>query len=95
MSPPHSRTTLCPDLQFLVDMERQSGNKLSRPPQQADWPREGAVFAALTRDMQLQHYRLPDAVDHAICTDPRYGWHDECHCRVHGDLLVAGTTHAR
>lgn len=78
------RHLLCPELDALARKALSAGNTFSQPPACHDWPERNAVFAALEKD-------LPPQVKHSINTDPHYGWHDECFCTVHKDLLTAGS----
>ncbi|KAB7770358.1 hypothetical protein [Xanthomonas sp. LMG 12461] len=84
--------TLCPELQALLQRELASGNRIAEPPRRTDWPHPGSVFVSLKRDLRSDVAALPAMVRHAICTDPHYGWHDECYCTTHQHLLVAGAT---
>lgn len=88
-----SSTRICDELLFIIRMELARGNELATGPEVANWPRQGSVFASLKSDLAMSGYSVPSGVRHSICTDLHYGWHDECHCEIHGDLLVAGTTH--
>lgn len=92
-SPRAGGPSICPELQLVIDREAARGNRLARPVEQTDWPSRGALFACLAGDLHLRPHELPAGVTHTVCTDPRYGWHDECVCSVHGDMLVAGATH--
>ncbi|AMV07809.1 MULTISPECIES: hypothetical protein [Xanthomonas] len=83
---------LCPELQALLQRELASGNRIAEPPRRTDWPHPGSVFVSLKRDLRSDVASLPATVQHAICTDPHYGWHDECYCSTHQHLLVAGAT---
>lgn len=87
------RRGICPELQVIIDREAARGNRLARPVEQTDWPAKGSFFACLTQELAGRTQDLPAGVSHTVCTDPRYGWHDECVCSVHGDMLVAGETH--
>lgn len=83
---------LCDCLSAVLKSELSRGNGLAQPPHRAGWPQDRSVFAALTNELRTPMSALPPGVRHQICTDPRYGWHDECFCTEHQDLLVAGTT---
>ncbi|MGN7983001.1 hypothetical protein [Burkholderia sp. 22313] len=83
---------LCADLHAIVHRELKLGNALPEQPVRADWPTKGGVFAALRDDLHLHGLTLPTYIRHSVCTDPHYGWHDECFCERHGHLLVAGRT---
>ncbi|ATA52125.1 hypothetical protein CKY39_01970 [Variovorax boronicumulans] len=84
---------ICNDLQYIIEKEMELGNEILSGPEITDWPARGSVFAALKNDLNLSAYDLPATVRHEICTDPRFGWHDECKSVGHADLLVAGNTH--
>ncbi|WP_148716788.1 hypothetical protein [Chitinolyticbacter meiyuanensis] len=88
------RGALCAELQRVLDSELPRGNRLASPPAVTDWPQPGSVFAALEQELACRS-TLPPQVEHAICSDPHYGWHDECYCPLHGHLLVAGQTRPR
>ena len=83
---------LCPELNEILLMELKSGNSLVEPPAQADWPEKGAVFAALVNDLSSNTKEFSSSIVHSISTDPHYGWHNECFCKIHKHLLVAGKT---
>lgn len=40
----------------------------------------------------LETLRYSKNISHQICKDIHYGWHDECLCEIHRDLLCAGRT---
>ena len=83
---------LCKELEAVLKYELNLGNELIEPPQKADWPSVGSIFARLKNDMQMDKYVLPQGVMHLICSDIHYGWNDECMCIIHKHLLVAGQT---
>lgn len=61
-------------------------------PTRADWPAKNSVFVALRDDLHLAQLTLAPSVQHSVCRDPHYGWHDECVCELHKHMLVAGVT---
>lgn len=79
-------------LQPVFEAELQAGNRYSSSPHIADWPEAGSVFAALVHALRTRGYESVPELEHRICTDPHYGWHDELYCSACGDLLVAGET---
>jgi len=79
---------LCEDLDAIVREELRLGNVLPETSVRADWLRKGGVFAVLRDDLHLNALTLPAHVRHSVCTDPHYGWHDECLCERHGHLNV-------
>lgn len=81
---------LCLELNGILSMELKRGNTLKEPPVRADWPEKGSVFAALVNDLSINFNALPPSVVHSISNDPHYGWHNECFCKLHKHLLVAG-----
>ncbi len=86
------RGNLCPELQALLQRKLASGNRIAEPPQRTDGPHAGSVFVSLKRDLRSGVASLPATVQHAICTDPHNGWHDECDCTTRQHLLVAGAS---
>jgi hypothetical protein len=81
---------LCPELQAILDLELARGNVVSQPPELANWPEAGSVFASLEKDFKIRKHELPDHVSYQICNDPHYGWYGEYFCEVHKHLLVSG-----
>ena len=90
---PNPLADFCPELQAILNAELVLGNALSEKPRITDWPNEKSVFGALVYDLKSDKTKLQKGVRYSICTDPHYGWHDECYCEIHKHLLVAGSTH--
>lgn len=84
--------SLCPELDAILRAELSAGNQLGEGPVRTDWPQPGSIYAALRDSLRVPLGELTGPVKHSICRDPHYGWHDECFCERHGDLLVAGST---
>jgi hypothetical protein len=85
-------SNLCPELDAILRFELHLGNVVTDGPTRADWPANGSVFAALRDDLHLAQLTLAPSVQHSVCHDPHYGWHDECCCELHKHTLVAGVT---
>lgn len=85
----------CSDLQFIIDNEITSDNVFLSEPKMVNWPRNESVFAALNNDLNLATYQRPATVQHSICTNSHFGWHDECQSVEYKDLLVSGITHLK
>ncbi|RQS11405.1 hypothetical protein DIE07_11735 [Burkholderia sp. Bp9002] len=83
---------LCAELDAILRNELRLGNAVQEGSVRAQWPSEDSVFAALRDDLHLSAIALPPHIKHTVCTDPHYGWHDECFCERHRHLLVAGQT---
>lgn len=73
---------LCEELQLILDKELKAGNTLIESPCCTNWPQEGNIFASLANRLTVGKEVLTD--------DVHYGWIDECVCKIHHDLLVAG-----
>ena len=73
---------LCEELQLILDKELKAGNTLLELPCCTNWPQEGSIFASLANRLTVGKEVLKD--------DVHYGWIDECVCKIHHDLLVAG-----
>ena len=67
---------LCEELQLILDKELKAGNTLLELQCCTNWPQKGSI--------------LTDDVYYSINDDVHYGWIDECVCKIHHDLLVAG-----
>lgn len=83
---------LCAELEAILRDELGHGNAVQDGPVRAQWPSEESVFVALRDDLHPAAIELSTHVKHTVCTDPHYGWHDECFCELHRHLLVAGRT---
>ena len=86
----YSRFKLCEELQFILDEEIKVGNVLLELPLRANWPLEGSIFVSLTNRLTAGKKVLTDDVYYSINNDIHYGCIDECVCKIHHDLLVAG-----
>ena len=78
-------------MQLILDKELKAGNTLLELPCCTNWPQEGSVFASLANRLTVGKEVLTDDVYYSINDDVHYGWIDECVCKTHHDLLVAGT----
>lgn len=88
-----TKAQFCSHLQPVLEAELRAGNRHPfSPPHIADWPKTGSVFCALAEKLRTRSYEGVPEVEHQICTDPHYGWHDELFCCACGDMLVAGET---
>jgi hypothetical protein len=83
---------ICKELQFIIDKELDVGNIFLDKPRITDWPKKGDIFAYLKNDLNFSNYSIPKEVNYSICTDLHFGWHNQCTCLIHGNLLVAGVT---
>ena len=90
---------LCEELQLILDKELKAGNTLLELPCCTNWPQEGSIFASLANRLTVGKEVLKDDVYYSINKDDlyysinddvHYGWIDECVCKIHHDLLVAG-----
>ena len=81
---------LCEELQLILDKELKAGNTLLELPCCTNWPQEGSIFASLANRLTVGKEVLTDDVYYSINDDVHYGWIDECVCKIHHDLLVAG-----
>ena len=81
---------LCEELQNILDKELKAGNTLLELPCCTNWPQEGSIFASLVNRLTVGKEVLTDDVYYSINDDVHYGWIDECVCKTHHDLLVAG-----
>ena len=81
---------LCEELQLILDKELKAGNTLLESPCCTNWPQEGSIFASLANRLTVGKEVLTDDVYYSINDDVHYGWIDECVCKIHHDLLVAG-----
>ena len=90
---------LCEELQLILDKELKAGNTLLESPCCTNWPQEGSIFASLANRLTVGKEVLKDDVYYSINKDDvyysinddvHYGWIDECVCKIHHDLLVAG-----
>lgn len=81
---------LCEELQLILDKELKAGNTLLESPCCTNWPQEGSIFASLANRITVGKEVLTDDVYYFINDDVHYGWIDECVCKIHHDLLVAG-----
>ena len=70
--------------------ELKAGNTLLELPCCTNWPQEGSIFASLANRLTVGKKVLTDDVYYSINDDVHYGWIDECVCKIHHDLLVAG-----
>ena len=75
---------LCEELQFILDEE------ITELPRCTNWPQEGSIFVSLTNRLTAGKKVLTDDVYYSINNDIHYGWIDECVCKIHHNLLVAG-----
>ena len=87
-----SAARLCAELDAILQQELRLGNVVQDGPTRTDWPAKGSVFVALRDDLHLSQIAITAPVQHSICSDPHYGWHDECTCGLHKHMLVAGST---
>ncbi|NHB58020.1 hypothetical protein G9F32_08295 [Acinetobacter sp. 194] len=85
---------LCECLNELLALELSRGNRISHFNNQARWPHPDTHYVLLINDLstEFKDLKFSQNISHQICRDPHYGWHDECECRVHHDLLCAGST---
>lgn len=85
---------LCECLNELLVLELSKGNRISHFNNQARWPHPNTHYVLLVEDLMtpLEHLKFSPNISHQICRDPHYGWHNECECRIHHDLLCAGST---
>ncbi len=85
---------LCECLNELLSLELSLGNTVSHFNNNAGWPHPNTHFVMLINDLsiRLENLTFSQNISHQICRDPHYGWHDECFCSVHHDLLCAGYT---
>ena len=81
---------LCEELQLILDKELKAGNTLLELPCCTNWPQEGSIFVSLANRLTVGKEVLTDDVYYSINDDVHYGWIDECVCKIHHDLLVAG-----
>lgn len=81
---------LCEELQLILDKELKAGNTLLELPCCTNWPQAGSIFASLANRLTVGKEVLTDDVYYSINDDVHYGWIDECVCKIHHDLLVAG-----
>ena len=86
----YSRFKLCEELQFILDEEIKVGNVLLELPLRTNWPLEGSIFVSLTNRLTAGKKVLTDDVYYSVNNDIHYGWIDECVCKIHHNLLVAG-----
>ena len=86
----YSKFKLCEELQFILDEEIKVGNVLLELPRCTNWPQEGSIFVSLTNRLTAGKKVLTDDVYYSINNDIHYGWIDECVCKIHHNLLVAG-----
>ena len=86
----YSRFKLCEELQFILVEKIKEGNLLLGLPARANWPLEGGIFVSLTNRLTAGKKVLTDDVYYSINNDIHYGWIDECVCKIHHNLLVAG-----
>ena len=77
-------------MQLILDKELKAGNTLLELPSCTNWPQEGSIFASLANRLTVGKEVLTDDVYYSINDDVHYGWIDECVCKTHHDLLVAG-----
>lgn len=82
---------LCEELQLIVDQELKAGNTLLELPSRTNWPQEGSIFASLENRLTVGKEVFTDNIHYSINDDVHYGWIDECVCKIHYDLLVAGS----
>ena len=83
---------LCAELEMILQRELRLGNVVQDGPTRTDWPAKGSVFVALRDDLHLSQLAIALPIQHSVCSDPHYGWHDECTCELHKHMLVAGST---
>lgn len=85
---------ICECLKELFEAELRLGNKVRSYDPTASWPHPDTTFLFLEDELKTKPENLKYAqnISHQICRDLHYGWHDECLCRVHHDLLCAGHT---
>lgn len=85
---------LCECLTELLTLELSIGNAVSHFNNNAGWPYPNTHFVMLFNDLstELENLCFSANISHQICRDPHYGWHDECECRIHNDMLCAGST---
>ncbi|WP_311639810.1 hypothetical protein [Rothia aeria] len=81
---------LCEELQSILDKEITAGNVITELPCCTNWPQEGSIFVSLKNRLTAGKKVLTDDVYHSINNDIHYGWIDECVCKIHHNLLVAG-----
>ena len=86
----YSRFKLCEELQFILDEEIKVGNVLLELPLRTNRPLEGSIFVSLTNRLTAGKKVLTDNVYYSVNNDIHYGWIDECVCKIHHNLLVAG-----
>ena len=82
---------LCEELQIILDKELKAGNTLLELPRCTSWPHEGSIFVSLANRLTVGKEVLTDDVYYSINDDVHYGWIDEYVCKIHHDLLVAGS----
>lgn len=85
---------ICDCLNELLTLELSLGNSVSHFDNHAKWPYPETHFVMLAHDLHthLETLRYSKNISHQIFKDIHYGWHDECLCEIHHDLLCAGRT---
>lgn len=85
---------ICECLKELFEAELRLGNKVRSYNPNANWPHPNTTFLFLVDELQIDpnSLKFSQNISHQICRDLHYGWHDECECRLHHDLLCAGHT---
>lgn len=85
---------ICECLKELLNAELAIGNSINQYTATSNWPHPNSKFILLENDLttDLSTLQYTNNIFYHICRDPHYGWHDECECRVHDDMLCAGDT---
>lgn len=91
---PLNHYEICECLKELFEAELELGNTVRSYNPNASWPHPETTFLFLEDELKtdIQSLKHSPNIHHQICRDLHYGWHDECECRVHHDLLCAGHT---
>lgn len=85
---------ICECLRELLEAELKLGNSIGQYTATSNWPHPNSKYIALKNDLKTDIKLLNHAqnISYQICRDPHYGWHDECECLIHQDMLCAGNT---